>query len=249
MSNIHKPLKIIDIMNRPIETTGYTIKEEKVDFLKHHILPNTLVVNVNHPFPGYHGQPMIDKFRPRSILLVTKNKYSWEKIIRAAQKINKFTDYDINCSAATIAIGNNFFFGIRVKGLPSYEEIPLIQNAFQEEGLVLMKRRRYKDDLTVSIKVSKYYNIEKIEENLYKDSKTEHMYYIAIPNHLNWELFRKITYDIKNNISNRNYDVSVGIFFMDNTIVDMVRVFKPNIKIELLREIKDRYHKEIERYF
>jgi len=236
-------------MNRSVEAVGYTIKEENVDFLKHHILPNTLVINVNHPFPGYHGQPMLDNAKPRSILLVLKNKYSWEKIIRASQRINNFTDYDINCSIATIAIGNNYFYGIRVKGLPSYDEIPTIQHAFQEEGFELMKKKRYNDDMTVSMKVSKYYNTEKLEEDIYKDTDTDHMYYIQIPHHLNWELFRKITFDIKNNISNRNYDVSVGIFFMNNTIVDMVRVFKPNIKIELLREMKERYHKEISRYF
>ncbi len=236
-------------MKRPIETTGYTIKEENVDFIKHHMLPNTLVINVNHPFPGYHGQPMIDNAKPRSILLVTKKKYSWEKVIRAAQKIDKFTDYNIDCSVSTISIGNNYFYAIRVKGLPSYDEIPTIQRAFQEEGFELMKRKRYKDELTVSMKVSKYYNIEKLEEGIYKDSNTDHMFYVEIPHHLNWELFRKITYDIKNNISNRNYDVSVGIFFMNNTIVDMVRVFKPNISMELLREIKEKYLKEIERYF
>ncbi len=236
-------------MKRPIETTGYTIKEENVDFIKHHMLPNTLVINVNHPFPGYHGQPMIDNAKPRSILLVVKKKYSWEKVIRAAQKIDKFTDYKIDCSISTVSIGNNYFYAIRVKGLPSYDEIPIIQRAFQEEGFELMKRKRYKDDLTVSMKVNKYYNIEKLEDGLYKDSNTEHMYYVEIPHHLNWELFRKITYDIKNNISNRNYDISVGIFFMNNTIVDMVRVFKPNITMELLREIKEKYRKEIDRYF
>jgi len=236
-------------MNRAFETTGYTIKEENVDFIKHHMLPNTLVINVNHPFPGYHGPPMMYNAKPRAVLLVTKKKYSWEKVIRAAQKINKFTDYDINCSICTVSIGNNYFYAIRVKGLPSYDEIPTIQRAYQEEGFELMKKKRYSDDLTVSMKVSKFYNIEKIEDGIYKDTNTEHMHYIVIPHHLNWELFRKITYTIKNNISNRNYDVSSGIFFMNNTVIDMIRVYKPNAKIELLREMKEKYEKEIERYY
>lgn len=36
---------------------------------------------------------------------------------------------------------------------------------------------------------------------------------------------------------------------MNKTVVDMIRVFKPGISIELLKEIKERYYKEIERYF
>ena len=236
-------------MNKPFETTGYTIKEESVDFLKHHIVPNTLVVNVNHPFPGYHGAPMIQNIKPRGILLVTQKKYSWEKVLRSTAKINKFTDYEFNGSTATIAIGNNYYDAIRIKGLPSYEEIPIIQHAYQEEGFKFMKKKRYQDDLTVSMKVSKFYDINKLEDCIYEDTETGNMYYIEIPHHLNWELFRKITFAIKNNISNRNYDVSLGVFFMNYTVVDMIRVYKPQIKIELLQEIKKLYQKEIERYF
>lgn len=236
-------------MSKPFEATGYTIKEENVDFLKLHIIPNTLVINVNHPFPGYHGTPMIDKIKPRSILLVAKKKYSWEKILRSTMNINKFTDYEVFASPATIAIGNNYYEAIRIKGLPSYEEIPILQHSYLEEGFEFMKKKSYKDGLAISMKVSKFYNIEKIEKNIYRDIETKHMFYIRIPHHLNWELFRKITFAIKNNISNRNFDISVGVFFMDHTVIDMVRVYKPNMKIELLRELEKNYSKEIARYF
>ena len=236
-------------MSKPFEATGYTIKEENVDFLKHHVIPNTLVINVNHPFPGYHGTPMLDKMKPRVILLVTKKKYSWEKILRSTMIINKFTDYEIFASPSTVAIGNNYYNAIRVKGLPSYDEIPILQHAYLEEGFEFMKKKKYKDDLTISMKVSKFYDVEEIEKNIFKDIETEHMFYFKIPHHLNWELFRKITFAIKNNMSNRNYDVSVGVFFMDYTVIDMVRVFKPNMKIELLRELEENYRKEIARYF
>ncbi len=236
-------------MEKIFEVTGYTIKEEQVGFLRHNIMPNTFVVNVNHPFPGYHGMPMIENSKPRSILLVTKKKYSWEKILRASDKINKFTDYNLIGSSATIWIGNNQFDAIRLKGLPSYSEVPVIQHAYAEEGFEFMKKRSMKDDLTVTIKVSKFYDIQQMEENIYKDVKIDHMYYIVIPHNLNWELFRKITMRIKNNISNRNFDVVLGVFFKSYTVKDMIRVFKPGISEELLKEIKDLYYKEIDRYF
>lgn len=69
-------------MEKTFETTGYTVKEENVDFLNHHILPNTMVLNVNHPFPGFYGTPVMEESKPRSVLLVTKEKYSWEKYSR-----------------------------------------------------------------------------------------------------------------------------------------------------------------------
>ena len=236
-------------MEKIFETTGYTIKEEKIDFLKHHILPNTLVMNISHPFPGFYGIPMIEESIPRSVLLVTKEKYSWEKILRTVAAINKYTDFKIDGSYARASFGNIYFDSIRIKGLNSYDEIPIIQHAFQEEGFRFTNAKKYKDDQTVSIKLSKFYKIKDVGDSIYLDMDTEHIHYILIPHHLNWELFRNITMKIKNNISNRDFDVVSGVFFMDNTVKDMIRVFKPGIGIDLLKEIKERYYKEIERYF
>ena len=236
-------------MAKAFETTGYTIKEETVDLLKHNIMPNTMVVDVNHPFPGYHGMPTIEQSKPRSILLLTKEKYSWEKILRTSSRIDEFTDYKLNSASATIKFGNNSYNGIRIKGLPSYEEIPIVQHAFAEEGFKFMKKRKMADNQVISMKVSKFYNVQNIDDKIFRDTQTEHMFYIEIPHQLNWELFRKITFSIKNNISNRNYDVVLGVFFMRGTVVDMIRIFKPNISNELLNEIRDKYYKEINRYF
>lgn len=236
-------------MKKSIEVTGYTIKEENVDFLKHHIIPNTMVVNVNHPFPGYYGIPGEAENKPRSVLLVTKEKYSWEKILRAATKINKFTDFNIDATYAKISLGNNYYDSIRIKSFDSFDEIPIIQNALIEEGFKFMNEKKMKDDQTVVIKISKFYDIEEIGDGLYKDIDTENMYYISIPHQLNWELFRNLTLKIKNNISNRNYDAVLGVFFMQNGVCDMIRIYKPNASVELLNEIKNKYLTEMERYF
>jgi hypothetical protein len=236
-------------MKKSFETTGYTIKEETVDFLHHNILPNTFVIDVNHQFPGYYSTPVMDETKPRSILLVTKKKYSWEKILRTFQLIDKYTDFNVNGTYAGVSFGNNYFDCIQVKGLESYDKIPIIQHAFQEEGIRFMSSKNYKDQMTVSIKLSKFYKIEEVGENIYKDMDVQNIHYFIIPNHLNWELFRNITMKIKNNISNRNYDAVVGVFFMDKSIKDMIRIYKPNIKTELLKEIKEKYYAEIKRYF
>lgn len=118
-------------MEKIFETTGYTIKEENVDFLNHHVLANTMVINVSHPFPGFYGTPVMEESKPRAVILVTKEKYSWEKILRTVSNINKFTDYKINGTYARVSLGNIYFEGIRIRGLNSYDEIPIIQHAFQ----------------------------------------------------------------------------------------------------------------------
>lgn len=71
------------------------------------------------------------------------------------------------------------------------------------------------------------------------------MFYIEIPQYLSWENFRKITERVKHNVSNQNFDAAKGIFYKDDTVKDIIRLFKSNMPLELLQEIKKRYEKEL----
>jgi len=236
-------------MKGSFQVIGYINKEELVIGLSHSILKNTFVIDISHPFPGYSRQKISKLTTPRGVLFVTNKKYDWDKILRTTSKINSFLDYKINGSYANINLWNNNYNAIRVKGIPSYEEIPIVQHAFQEEGYEFMKKRNMKEDMTAQILVKKFFKLKEEEDGIYRDTDSKNMSYIIIDHQLNWELFRKITMKIKNNISNRNYDVVNGAFYYDNNLVDMIRIYKPDIETKLLKEIQEAYKKEIAKYF
>lgn len=236
-------------MKGSFEVIGYINKEELVSGLTQSILKNTFVIDISHPFPGYSSKEFSKLTTPRGVLFITNEKYEWSNILRTTARINRFLDYDINGSAATIELWNKTYYALRIKGLPSYDEIPIVQHAFKEEGYQFMRRVPMKEDITAQIQVKKFFKLREAGENIYLDQESNSMSYIVIEHMLNWELFRKITMRIKNNISNRNYDVVNGAFFHNYQIVDMIRIYKPNISTELLQEIKDEYCKEIAKYF
>jgi len=236
-------------MNKTFEVTGYTTKEEQVNTLSQSILKNTFVLDICHPFPGYNRDKLEHLTTPRGIIFVTSKEYEWNKILRTTKKISGFLEYDINGTYSNVILGNQFFHALRVKGIPSYDEIPIVQHAYQEEGFQFMKSKSLKGDMTAVIKVKKFYMLEQIEEGIFADKVNLDMHYILIDRELNWELFRKITQKIKNNISNRNFDVVLGAFYMDMSMKEMIRIYKPNISRELLHEIKLLYQKEIVKYF
>ncbi len=232
-------------MKNTREVVGHIIKEEQISLLKHQILPKTVVVNIDHPFPGFHGCDFNFSSKPRSIIILTSQLYSWAKILRAQAAYNKETDSKINASFAKILIGNSVYYGIRVKALDSYEQIPELQKKLMGYGFKLLKNKILKTDKPVSIKISKYFNIKMLVENIFADACVENMFYIEIPQYLSWENFRKITMQIKHNVSNNNYDVVKGIFYKDETVKDMIRLYKSKMSLELLQEIKQRYEKAI----
>ena len=236
-------------MKGSFEVIGYINKEELVSALTHSILKNTFVIDISHPFPGYSQEKLSKLTTPRGVIFITNQRYEWNRILRATEKIDKFLDYNINGSYASINLWNKLYHGLRIKGLPSYDEIAIVQHAYQEEGFVYSKARSMKEDLTAQILVKKFFKLKEAGERIYFDAENEDMSYIIIDHMLNWELFRKITMKIKNNISNRNYDVVNGAFYSDNKMVDMIRIFKPGITIDLLQEIRGKYDEEISKYF
>lgn len=235
-------------MSKKFEVSGYVDKEEIVNSLDHSIMPGTFVVEINHPFPGYYAEAMKEYSKPRSVLLMSKKKNTWEKTLRTAAKVNKFLDFKLNASVAEMYVGNQTHQAVRIKGMNRFEDIKTVQQAFTEEGFRFIKKRgKYKDE-TVVIKVKKFYSLNQAGEGLYFDDKQQEMAYVEIPSRLNWELFRKITAKIKNNINDNNYDAALATFYMNDGIQDIVRIFKPNNNAALLGEIRTAYLNEIARY-
>ncbi len=235
-------------MSKKKEVTGYIFKEETVSSLAHSVLPGSYVLEIDHPFPGYYGQEVVDRIKPRSTMLITKEKYTWESILRATDKLNKFLDFKLNASAAEIYDGNKVFHAIRIKGMNNFDDIRTIQNAFVEEGFSFTKMRKKVSNRTVLIKLKKFFGLEELSPETFKDYNQEKMYYCLIPQKPNWELFRKITTDIKYNISDQNYDVCLASFYQDNKIVDALRVYKPKLDKALLQEIRSLYCKFLQDY-
>lgn len=236
-------------MSKYFEVTGNLNKEETVKALNDYALKNTFVVIVDQPYPGYHYHTidarMVDM--KDTIFLVTKNRETWASIIRATDKLNKFLDETIDASFANLSLFNVPHYAIRIKGLNNLEDLETIQKAYQDEGFVFMKSKRMDKPKTVFFQIKRFFDIKEIGEGIYKDK--EGMYFIKINRKIEWELFRKMTQGVKTTLLNSNFDVVNGAFYMNHTLVDIIRIFKPKCDLELLKQIRDEYEKQINKYY
>ncbi len=236
-------------MVKYIEVTGNINKEETTEALLNYKLKNTFVVIDNKPFPGYHYHRINsrDLIQNTTLFLVTKERYTWASIIRATERINKFLDERIEASYSELFLFNVPYYAIRIIGLKNMDLLETIQKAYQDEGFVFMKNKRMSKPKTAFIKVKRFFNIKEVEKGIFKDKEDTH--YIIIDKKIEWEMFRKMTKNVKNNISNNNFDIVNGAFYMNHTLVDFIRVFKPDCKLSLLEEIRTEYQKQINKYF
>ncbi|MCF6239938.1 MAG: hypothetical protein L3J74_01180 [Bacteroidales bacterium] len=230
-----------------IETIGYITKEEYLASLELEIIPNTMVIETRKPFPGYHGKdlPGESSSLPEFIFFVTKQKYTTEHIARVTQNIRKYFKDDIDVARAEITIYNTKYPCIRVKNCEDFSKIAELQECYKGEGIKFAKKKKL--DSVGLIKIQKHFTIEEITEGIYQDTEEEKTHYLQVPVYLTWAQFKSITYKIKNNMDDSNFDAAQGLFYRRGSIVDVVRIYAADIDTNKLEDIRSRYLKEISR--
>jgi len=228
-----------------INTLGYIIKEEDLVSVKNNIIPNTLVLETQKPFPGYHGSHQPEELKiPEFIYFVTKEKYSSEHIFRVTDNVQKYFGKDLNVARVELTIFNDTYYSFRIKGCKDYTRVNELQSCFKSEGI---KFANYKKIETKAlIRVQKTFSLEE-QDLIYVDLEDPSCFYLPIPLKLNWEQFRIITMNIKNNIEDNNYDAALALFFLKHKVVDLVRIFTQEPNIDKLLDIKTRYQNEIKK--
>lgn len=222
------------------EQIGKITLQENINPLDRNKIPNTFVVHIPNPLATYYTR-FSEISRPNSVLFLTKNPVSFESILRSTKKINKENKLEIRGAKCELFIGSRKYSGIRVKGITRYSHIEDIQRAYLNEGFEFAKNVRIQENTDALIKVNKFFNLKFISDGIYQSPYNNDRFYIMIPKQLSWNEFRDLTIKIKNNISVTNFDITKGILYENSDIVDMLRVIKPNITIDMVKEIRHKY--------
>ena len=221
------------------ELMGKVIIQENIDTVNANIIPKTFVINVPDPYKSYYSR-FTDVEKPTSIIFITKQPNSFEKILRVTQKINKENNLNIVGAKCEIKIGSRKLPGVRVKGLNRYSEIEAIQQHYKDAGFEFAKSETFKSTDSL-IRINRFFNIEELEEGIYKSETEDNVYYVEVPKFMNWDEFRTHTFDIKNNVKDRSYDIAKGIFYTNGGIVEMLRIVKPKATVDFLKLIQKKY--------
>lgn len=219
---------------------GKLTKQENVNPIVRNKISNTFVIDIPSPIAHYYNR-FGHENDPNTILLITKNPVSFEGILRATRKINEKYNTKIDGAKSEIKLGRRNFNGIRIKGIKKYTDIPEIQKYYLEHGFEFAKEVRMKKDSDSLIRVNKFFKVHEVADNVYQSPNNKDRYYIVIPHDISWDEFRDITFDIKNNVNVSGYDVAKGIFYSSNGIIDMIRIIKPEISLDEVKEVHNKY--------
>jgi hypothetical protein len=227
-----------------LETIGTIEKKEMLGPVGY----DELVLEAFHPLPGYHGATIADKGKPKSLLAITRSKYTEEKIIRVTQKIKQDNNFKFDGTPGMVTLYEMLNPCIRFKELASYDDLPPILKAYEKEGIEFMSNRKI-EPFTGIIKVKKYFIMEEISDHSFKDAENPFVYYFSIPVQLRFNQFEKITIDIKKKMENPKFDAALGTIYRKSGLIDLIRVYDDKITDERLDLIRSTYLTAINSFF
>jgi hypothetical protein len=219
-----------------LETIGTIEKKEMLGPVGY----KELVLEAFHPFPGYHGTTVPDHVRPNALFAITRSKYTEEKLIRVTQKIKNERNLTFDGTPGMVTLYNMLNPCIRFKELTSYEAVPSILKAYEDDGIEFMSNRKI-EPYSGIIKVKKYFLMEVISDILFKDAEDPNMHYFSIPVQLRFNQFEKITIDLKHNLEDPKFDAALGTIFRKSGLVDIIRIYDDKCTPERLNLIRTKY--------
>ena len=228
-----------------LETFGSIIKEEEIITIEKGVQDNTFVLENLGAFPGYYGNNFTSQEKNDAIFLITAKEYSAEVIFRMTHEIKKYTGVDFDGSSASISFDNKIFNAIRVNGYEKFETIADLQKHYKLHGVVFAKPRKV-DGIAV-INIKKIFKITKITEDIYKDEEFD-MYYLKVDRQIGWNDFRKITLQVRSNVTLSAFDAALAVIYASE-VLDLIRIYSKTITLEELELRLEKYNEIIRRYY
>lgn len=231
-----------------IETYGTISKKELFATIEEPFSGSALVIESKFPFPGYYHTviPEKEELNPISIFIVAANRLNEEKLMRTSHEVKKIFNKRFDAAPGYITVFNERKSCIRVKFLENYHDIPGLVKMFQQAGIRFLKYRPIKPYQGL-IKINRYFIIEEVGPGVYKNIEEPEINYIEIPVKLEWDIFEKITLEMKRNMEDNKFDAAIGTIIRKNSILDIVRIYDQLVTIEKLNNIRAKYSDAIKK--
>lgn len=230
-----------------IETTGSITKMEMLLNVEHNVLPGTLVLTNNNPFPGFiqSKEDSVIPGKPQSFYLILMYRYFPEKLERIAKALNNENIIECYSSSGEIIIDNYIFPCIRIKRLKVQRLLSEIQEFYKKNDIKFLAYKKVQGN--AKIKVFKHFKIIEIAEGIYRDLYEGEKFYFSIPLQLNWKLFDYFTKRVKSNLHDINFDAAIGVINRFSGPEDVIRIYDSNKTLERALQIKKHYIREFKR--
>ncbi|MCE1169061.1 MAG: hypothetical protein LWX70_13305 [Sphingobacteriia bacterium] len=227
-------------------TIGVIIKRETLALYESPVKFNVLILESQHPFPGYYCADYSDNQKPQFLFFVLKPSadYDEDNVIRATRKVKSLIHADFDAAPGMLTLFNHNYPCIRVD-MWKPEDLLKIIAGYEKEGIMFVKHQDVRPFDTI-IRVKKFIEMEYLADDIWRDCRHFEMNYLFVPVDLTWEIFEEATRVVKNNFHDTSFDAGKGFVYEKIGLQDYIRIFSNRITADELVKIRELYLREIQ---
>lgn len=223
-----------------LEVFGTLTKREPVLTIDDKIIPGTLVFEALAPFPGYYNDSPTET-KPLYMYMALQQQYPLMDILRATEKVEKVFDSTFEAGKGYIQIFDVEYHVLRIRHLNQYNLIGKLQGAYMDQGIMPLRKTKKGLEEPAQIKLTKFFNLTKMDENIYLDNKEEYHAYLEIPHSYTWDEFTDLTNRVKYNWMESKFDAALGTFYHGGRLHEVVRIYTNQLSLPYLQELRKLY--------
>jgi hypothetical protein len=235
-------MKNQDIIHR----YGGVVKEEPLSCVENDILiKNTCVLEAVSPYFGYYNE-VKQSTRPQMLYFVLDGYFPLETLIRTTSSVQKQVNFPIDAVTGSINMFGQTCYVIRLLNIQNYSQIAILQEMYMKHGVSFKKKTKSFTNEMALIKLRRFFSFSSTENGLYFEYEQPNFGYFEIPKQIPWEKFKALTKEVKFDTNLLYFDAATAYFYINNSITDLVRVYRENLTSDKLIAIRDRYIKLVE---
>lgn len=208
---------------------GNIVKKEQLESLKNSMDKDIMLLVASNPFPGYRG--LFDK-NYYYLVLDSSTSMSIDELIQLTQNVVDSLPVQPDVFPCEITVYNKLYKAIRIYG-EDYESIHKLISQFRVYGLKFQKNQDVKPHIS-QIKVVKFFELEKINEGVFKSLNTPEFKYIKIPRKIEWEDFEYLINKINLEEDYKNCDFALATFHSKGGFDYYLRIFSESCTLDKL---------------
>lgn len=234
-----------------IQSLGFLIKKETLTSFDSDYKYSEMILEDMDPYPGFYDHFHIpiseEEKKPRSIFAVTKD-LSFEQMndfIRISGVIKSNWPVKFNAVIGRIDFQNSLVNCIRIY-MENYAQLPQLIQLYKNHGIAFQPAKSIRPYNSL-IYIWKYYVLEEIVPQIYRDNELKDTYYFTVSKHVNWKTFEAISTSIRNNNNHKVYDAAQAGYYSHEGIIELVRIYDQKATLDNLVFLREKYEIEIER--
>lgn len=238
-------------MSEHLQSLGYILKKEKLASLAPDYGHAELLLESLAPFPGFYEEYFVPtnarEQKPKSVFIVIKNfdVCHEDDFIRMSMHIKRDHRIKFDAALSSIILFNEAATSLRIS-MDDYSQLPELIKHFGQVGVKYLPGKQVKPYQSL-IKIRRYFDLEVMDEGIYKDADKPDTYYLRVPLFMRWEEFEKATIAIRNNFDYKTYDAAQAAIYDKNGIIELVRIYDRKADLSKLQSLRQKYIIEVER--